>query len=146
MSQSNREKNRLKRKAKQKQLRGKVLDQFRQGKGDFYFQEALWFTESQKYDKAETLLKKAIKCNPGNREMLIELVRLGTLAKRPDLIIAGILELRNRRLLDNNPKDNQLLLVLLSNLLNTNKFRQAKELAGEMAARSDKMEVHNRKQ
>lgn len=146
MSKSNREKKRLKRKAKQKQRRQTVSDPLRREKGEFYFNEALWYMDSEKYDKAEALLKKSIKCDPGDRETLIELARLGSLAGRPDLIVAGILELRDRHLLENNPRDNKLLLALLSGLLNTGDFRRAREMADEMAGNLGRLKVENRRQ
>lgn len=146
MSKSNREKNRLKRKAKQKQRRENVSDQSRQEKGDFYFNEAIWYLESGKYDKAETLLKKSIKLNPENREMHLELARLGSLTDRQDLIVSGIMELRNRCLLDNNPTDNDLLLLLLSAMLSTSQYFPAEEIARELSDGLGQMRVRNRKQ
>jgi tetratricopeptide (TPR) repeat protein len=146
MSKSSKEKNRLKRKIKQKERREHINDQFRQEKGVFYFREAVFLMKCHKYDKAEALLKKSIKCWPGNREMLIELIRLGDLTSRDDLMIEAIMELRRRNLLDNTPRDNQLLLVLLSKLMNTGQYQTASEIGHEISGRMNNLLVNDRRQ
>ncbi len=145
MSKSNQEKKRLKRKALQKERRAQISHQIRREKEYFYFQEAIWHRESRNYDMAETFLKKALKINPGNRELLMEMARLGAVAQRYDLLVLGIGELRNKCLLGNTPPDNEILLDLVYGLIHQNKYQLALDLCREIMAGFSQMKVHDSK-
>lgn len=131
-SKQNREK---RRKQKQKEFRRQSARQARRDKSEFYFDSGLYYAEQGNYEKAENFLKKAVKRDPDNREALFELIRLGNDTGRQILIRDGLLQLYERGLIENTPRDNGALVALCRYLCYFEEFQRARQIAEEILAR-----------
>ena len=135
---------RSKRKEKQqKERRRQSMNQSRKEKAELYFDEALWYMDSQNYGKAANFLKKAIKRDPDNKDAIIELIRIGELSDQPHLIIDGLLQLYERGLLENTPHDNEGVLHLCRYLIRDGRYRRAREIAEALRDRFNELCVNN---
>lgn len=135
-----------KREQKKRQSRSVVQSQNQLENAEFYYNEALWQIGSRKYDTAEKLLKKAAKADPGNRDILIELLRVGHLTDRKELMGDAVLQLYEKNLLKNNPKDNNILLDLCIWLIELHKVDKAIEILKEIESGYARMILSDRKQ
>ena len=141
MAKTNSKKKQRQQKKKQKNRQGRETDHGRKEKSEFYYHEALWYIDSENFTKAETLLKRALKRDPGNREKLITLARLGYTTNQDDLVLESLLELYKKQLLDNTPEDNDFLLMLCSYLLHDGQHQTAKTIAEDIASRLKNKEM-----
>ncbi|HMA67188.1 MAG TPA: tetratricopeptide repeat protein, partial [Desulfosalsimonadaceae bacterium] len=146
MAGSASKKNRTKRKKnKQSSYRRQSANEARREKGEFYFEYALYYTESGNTEKAETFLKKAIKLDPDNRDALILLARLGEETEKPELVKDGFLQLYERQLLENITCENDWSLLLCQHLLHFKEFQRAKTIAEQLWAQRKTLKLDNPK-
>ena len=117
-----------KRKARAKErLKARKQEQLaavRAEKADYFFHEALWFYGKNEPENALVHLEKALRCAPGNIEMLRLLGLLGSSLKRPATEIQAM-----RRLLALGALSIELYSHLAYLLLQKKRYREALEIA-----------------
>lgn len=141
MAGKNPEKKRKKRKVRQKKRKNKAAYGIRKEKASFYFENACWCMDNGNYSKAETLLKQAIRREPDDPEMYMEMARIGEKTARPDLVVFSLGEIRKRGLVGDTPNDNKLYLFLCIALLDNRQYMEASMLAGETLRMLDNNEI-----
>ena len=140
MAKTKEEKRKVKRKAKQKQRREKRSLDFRKEKADFLFEDALWLRDQGQLDKGLACLKKAIRLDPKNQEMLHEMAHLGFLMNRSDVQLEGRLALyQNGLMMD------EYLPLLCECLEKAGRYEKALSVVEEALSRLPGMNIRNKR-
>ena len=90
MAKSSKEKRRLKRKAKQKQVQGARSKTSMRERGEMYAAEATYFAKSGDFQSAKINMRKAVKLAPNDPVMFRHLGYISTLIEDPGLELEAI--------------------------------------------------------
>ncbi len=134
------EKRKAKRKTKQKQRRVKMSLAFQKEKADFWFNESLWFRDQGKLEEALSYIKKALKLNPKNKEILHEMGYLGYHVGRTDVELKSLLGLYDNGFIKNEQMPG--LCILLEK---EGRYEQALSIAEETLPLISKMKIRNKR-
>jgi|GEM_PF-5396237 len=109
---------RTRRKERQKkERRRQSMSRAQSEKSIFYYFEALRSLELERHhSKTLALLEKAIKCDPGNRDAVEELIRLGLSIQDNSLVVKGLLKFYEQGMMQNTPDNNENILFLCQQL------------------------------
>jgi len=134
------EKRKAKRKTKQKQRRVKMSLAFQKEKADFWFNESLWFRDQGKLEEALSYIKKALKLDPKNKEILHEMGYLGYKAGRTDVELKSLLGLYDNGFIKNEQMPG--LCILLEK---EGRYEHALNIAEETLPLISKMKTRNKR-
>ena len=134
------EKRKAKRKTKQKQRRVKMSLAFQKEKADFWFNESLWFRDQGKLEEALSYIKKALKLDPKNKEILHEMGYLGYKAGRTDVELKSLLGLYDNGFIKNEQMPG--LCILLEK---EGRYEHALSIAEETLPLISKMKIRNKR-
>lgn len=140
MTARNSDKKKAKRKAKQKTRRNTHLADLRADKAEYFFYEAQWFQDQNKYYKALPLLKKALKLDPKNSDYFRALVGLGRMMEDPDVELDGL-----SRLHQSGQLNDSFLPRYINLLTEKGKFQLALEMTDFLFERLPEMRVANKR-
>ncbi len=136
----NSDKKKAKRKAKQKAKRNSHIAGLRADKAEYFFYEAQWFQDQNKYYKALPLLKKALKLDPKNSDYARALVGLGRMMEVPEVELDGL-----SRLHESGQLDDTFLARYINLLTEKGKFQLALEMTDFLFERLPEMQVANKR-
>ncbi|MCK4467654.1 MAG: DEAD/DEAH box helicase family protein, partial [Desulfobacterales bacterium] len=134
------EKRKAKRKTKQKQRRVKMSLAFQKEKADFWFNESLWFRDQGKLEEALSYIKKALRLDPKNKEILHEMGYLGYRVGRTDVELKSLLGLYDNGFIKNEQMPG--LCILLEK---EGRYEQALSIAEETLPLISKMKIRNKR-
>ena len=140
MATRNSQKKKAKRESKQKVRRDTYQAGLRSDKADFFFVEAQWYAEQQNYDKALPLVRKALKLNPKNSDVMRELAHLGYVMKDPDVECDGL-----SRLYQCGELEDRYLSLFIDLLLQKENFQRALEVIDRLLHRLPGMQNANKR-
>jgi tetratricopeptide (TPR) repeat protein len=140
MAKTKVEKRKAKRKTKQKQRRVKMSLAFQKEKADFWFNESLWLRDQGKLEEALSYIKKALKLDPKNKEILHEMGYLGYHVGRTDVELKSLLGLYDNGFIKNEQMPG--LCILLEK---EGRYEHALSLSEKTLSLISKMKIRNKK-
>ena len=140
MAKTKTDKKKAKRKAKQKQRRVKMSLAFQKGKADFLLNESFWHRDEGRLDEALLYVKKALRLDPKNKDILHEMGYLGYRMQRADVELKALLGLY-----DNGLMENEQMPLLCELLGKEGRYEQALSIAEETLPLISKMKLRNKR-
>lgn len=132
-------KRQAKRKAKLNKRRNKLTVNIQKERADYFFHESLWYWDHESHEKALTLLLKAFRYDPENKDMLEAMVDLGFELDRQDLMCKGLLRLYN-----NGQIEDDRLLILCDLLARDQQYELALEVAEQLLSMLPEITIRNK--
>jgi SNF2 family DNA or RNA helicase len=133
-------KRQAKRKTNLKKRRSKLTVNTQKERADYFFHEALWYWDQMDYEKALTLVAKALRYDPENPEMLESLVDLGYEMDRPDIMRKGLLALYNNGKIENDKR-----IILCDLLARDGQYNLAIDVAENLLNLLPRIKIRNKR-
>jgi superfamily II DNA or RNA helicase len=140
MSARNTDKQKTKRKARLKERRREKEVSDRKVQADYLLQDARWFRANGSFKKALNFLRRALKQDPENVQLLSELVYLGVHSKDPSVELEGLWALYEYGQIEDRDIPR-----LCDLLLGASRFEEALSTAEELVERLPEIKIVNKR-